>query len=113
MKKLIKNYNSFLKEAAPVPAPEQAPEAESEGPKRMFSKENKYKFQMVYDEDVQKKLDEYNFSFHTPDENVDKVEEKNFLIIDVLNLTYSIESEDNPDIRKIEPARLDYILDNL
>lgn len=108
MKKLIKNYNSFIKENAEVPEP-----IENEGPRRQFSKENKYKFQMVYDEDVQKKLDEYNFAFHTPDENVDEVEEKNFLIIDVLNLTYSIEQDDNPDIRKIEPARLDYILDNL
>lgn len=109
MKKLIKNYNSFIKENAEAPEPIEA----NEGPRRQFSKENKYKFQMVYDEGVQKKLDEYNFAFHTPDENVDKVEEKNFIIIDVLNLTYSIEQDDNPDIRKIEPSRLDYILDNL
>jgi hypothetical protein len=109
MKKLIKNYNSFLKESTQI----STSEIEDEGPKRMFSKENKYKFQMEYDEDVQKKLDEYNFTFHTSDDNVDVVEEKNYIIIDVLNLTYSIEQDDNPDIRKIQPSRLDYILDNL
>jgi len=106
MKKLIKNYNSFVNENVNDAANEL-------GPQRKFSKENKYKFQMEYSEEIENKLKDYNFTFHVPDENVDKVEDKNFLVIDILNLSYSIESDENLDIRTIFPSKLDHILDNL
>ena len=109
MAKIMKSYKVFLNEELTPPTEE----VNQPGPQRKFSKENKYKFQMEYDKDIEDKLMEYNFTFFTPDDNVEKDENKNFIIIDILNLTYSFDSDENSGIRMIDDNRLKTILDNL
>ncbi len=117
MEKSVKNYKSFVKEAVdthpvqPEPAPEEA------SPERKYSKETKYKFQLPYDKKVVEKLKDYNFIFYTPEgekEDITKpTKDTHNIIIDILNLTYSIVDNDYPDIRKIDSSRLKHLLDNL
>jgi hypothetical protein len=68
-KKLVKSYNSFITEAAKTPAENPAtpkPVAEP-GPERKYSKENKYKFQLPFDQKVVDKLIDYNFVRFVPE----------------------------------------------
>ena len=114
-KKNLKNYMSFLlKETV---KPEEAPEPVNDpGPERKYSKENKYKFQLPYEKKIVDKLNEYNFSYYVPDgeKEVGKPSPStHFIIIDILNLTYSVVGEQNPDVKTTDQSKLKNILENL
>lgn len=110
----IKKYKSFIGEAAEPevnPAPINEP-----GPERKYSKENKYKFQLGYDKKIVDKLMEYNFAYYVPDgdkEQSKPTPNSHFIVIDILNLNYSIVDKENPEIRTIDPSRLKHLLENL
>jgi len=106
MKKTVKNYKSFVNETV-----EQNPNVNQPGAERKISKENKYKFQLPFDKKVVDKLNDYNFNLYTPEG--EKESEKKFIVIDIMNLTYSVVSIESPDIRTIEASKLKYILENL
>ena len=69
MKNIIKNYTSFLNESDVQP--NQDANLNRPGPERGNAKETKYKFQMEYAKNVEDKLIEYGFSFHTDDEKLE------------------------------------------
>jgi hypothetical protein len=116
-KKLVKSYYSFIKEAAddPVEQPVNQPPVEA-GPERKYSKENKYKFQLPFDQKVIGKLNDYNFVRFVP-EGEKETEQPNakthFIILDMLNLNYSVVEGEKEDIRPIDPSRLKQLLENL
>ena len=116
-KSVLKKYKSFLIKEEVEPVKEQAPPPPAEpAPNRQYSKENKYKSQMPYDKKVVDKLNDYNFIYYVPEgEKLDSQPKKgtHFIIIDILNLTYSIVDRESPDIRAIEPSKLKHILENL
>lgn len=89
----------------PVPA-----EMNEPGPQRKFSKENKFKFQIKFDKGIVDKLTDYSF---TADDAVKDVDKKNFIVIDIQNLSYYFEEEENSDIRTIDRSKLDNIFENL
>lgn len=103
----VKNYNSFIKEDVNQPTND----VNQPGPERKFSKENKYKFQMPYDKKVVDKLNDYSFEFYAPEG--EEVGDKKFIIIDILNLNYTIIGKENPEIRSIDSSKLKHILENL
>lgn len=111
-KSSIKKYESFIKEAKETVQPTSDP-----GPGRAMSKENKYKFQMTYDKKIADKLVEYGFTFYVPDDEKDKATKPtkgtHNIIIDMLNLTYSVVDNVHPEIKRVEPKGLDDILKNL
>lgn len=116
MEKSVKNYKSFIRESADTPEPEQPVVPEEVAPERKFSKENKYKFQLPYDKKVVDKLGEYNFTFYTPEGEKPAskpTKDTHSIIIDILNLTYSVVDTDHPEIRTIDSSRLKHLLDNL
>ena len=117
MEKSVKNYRSFIKESADLPVePEQPVVPDESTPERKYSKENKYKFQLPYDKKVVDKLGEYNFTFYTPEgeKSVTKPnKDTHSIIIDILNLTYSIVESDHTEIRTIDSSRLKHLLENL
>jgi len=110
MEKSIKDYSSFVNETNKPPVnPEN--DVNSPGPERAISKENKYKFQLPYEKKVEKKLLEYSFTFYKPEgENTN---DKNFILIDIQNLTYSIVSDEVPGVREIDSSKLKFIFENL
>jgi hypothetical protein len=118
-KSSLKNYKSFLKETVnPEDAVEEPkePVATDPGPERKYSKENKYKFQIQYDKKIVDKLNDYNFIYYVPEgtKNAGKpTKDTHNIIIDILNLNYSIVDSDYPDIRQIDASRLKHLLDNL
>ena len=120
MEKSIKNYKSFLNEAnesAPEPVPEPAPEVDP-NIQRKYEKENKYKWQIPYGKKVVDQLNEHGFGFFVPDEDATDAVTKptkdtHFIIINILNLTYSIVDHEYPDIRMIDTSRLKHIFENL
>ena len=108
---LLKNYNSFINETA---EPEKTIEPDPQ--ERRYSRENKYKFQLPYDKKVVNKLLEYNFTAFVPDggkEISTPKKDTHFIIIDVLNLNFSIKDDESPDIKFIDPSRLKNIIENL
>lgn len=106
----VKSYKSFLNEADNIDQ-EQTPNINQPGPERKFSKENKYKFQLPYEKKIADKLNDYNFTFYKPEG--EKEGDQNFIIIDILNLTYSIITDENQDIRTIDASKLKHIMENL
>jgi len=107
MNKVIKNYKSFVNEAEES----NKIDVNQPGPERKISKENKYKFQLPFEKKIVDKLNDYNFTLYTPEG--EKEGDKNFIIIDILNLTYSITSIENPEIRSIDTSKLKHIMENL
>ena len=69
------------------------------------------KFQLPFEKKIVDKLNDYNFTLYTPEG--EKEGDKNFIIIDILNLTYSITSIENPEIRSIDTSKLKHIMENL
>lgn len=113
MEKSIKNYKSFLKNEA---VEEQPLPASEPGPERKYSKENKYKFQIEYEKDIVDKLMQYSFSYFVPDgekETSKPTEGTHFIIIDMLNLTYSVLDHDSPGIKNIDKPRLKHLFEGL
>jgi hypothetical protein len=113
MEKSIKNYKLFLKNeaAAQEPLPASDP-----GPGRKYSKENKYKFQIDYEKDIVDKLIEYSFSYFVPEgeKEISKPsKDTHFIIIDILNLTYSVLDHDSPEIKNIDKSKLKHLLEGL
>jgi hypothetical protein len=81
-----------------------------------YPKDNKYKFQLHYDKKVVDKLGEYNFTLYVPDGEksvIKPTKETHNIIIDILNLTYSIVETEHPEIRTIDASRLKHLLENL
>lgn len=114
MDKNISSYKDFLRIKESNDIQEETPR---DVPERRYSKENKYKFQIEYDEKIVEKLNEYNFTLYIPDEERESTSKPtkstHNIVIDILNLTYSIVKGDNPDIRFIDMSRLRNLLDNL
>ena len=108
MEKLVKNYNSFVNEAAEETVNQ---DVNQPGPERKVNKEFKYKFQLPYDKKVEQKLQDYNFTLYTPEG--EKNADKNFIVIDIQNLTYSLVADVNPEIRTIDATKLKHIFENL
>lgn len=113
-KSILKNYKSFISESIEegVPSLDDASNSPTPGPERKYSKENKYKFQIPYDKKIVDKLNEYNFIVYVPD-GEKEVKSSKFIIIDILNLNYSLIGEETPDVRHIDPSKLKNILENL
>ena len=114
--KNLKNYMSFLLKETVDPEPQKPVVVSEPGPERKYSKENKYKFQLSYEKKIVDKLNEYNFTYYVQDgeKEVGKPSPStHYIIIDILNLTYSVVDEQNPDIKSIDPSRLKNILENL
>lgn len=116
MENKIKNYKFFLKEAKEQPVSEPNQDMEVP-PERKYSKENKYKFQIQFDQKTVDKLNEYNFTFYVPEGEKESGTKPNKdthnIIIDILNLTYSVVDKEYPDIRQIDMNRLKSLLENL
>lgn len=104
MEKSIKNYKSFINESAEE-------DVNQPGPERRISKENKYKSQLPYNKKVEKKLLDYNFALYTPEG--EKEADKNYIVIDVLNLTFSIVGEPLAGVKMIDESKLKFIFENL
>jgi len=119
-KSKIKKYSSFInEEVKPIVPPEEpteAPTPSDAGPERKYSKENKYKFQLPFNQNVVDKLNDYSFVYHIPDGEKETSKPKkgtHFIVIDMMNLNYAVIEQENPDIRPIEPSRLKNLLENL
>jgi len=116
-KKLVKSYHSFINEAADAPVEQPVDQSPAEaGPERKYTKENKYKFQLPFDQKVIDKLNDYNFVRFVPEgekETGQPNAKTHFIILDMLNLNYSIIEGEKEDIRPIDPSRLKQLLENL
>jgi hypothetical protein len=113
-KSTLKKYSSFVNEQAEPPV--EQPVSSDPGPERKFSKENKYKFQLPFNKNVVDKLNQYHFTRFVPEGDKDggvPKKDTHFIIIDILNLNYSVVEGAKEEIRMIEPARLKNILENL
>lgn len=115
----INNYKDFLRIKESNDEQNEIPQNEipQDVPERRYSKENKYKFQIAYDKKIIDKLNEYNFTLYIPDEERESSakpsKSTHNIVIDILNLTYSVVEGDKPEIRDIDMPRLKNLLDNL
>lgn len=114
MEKNVKNYKSFLKESKNPP---EQPIEEQDIPQRARPNENKYKFQIDFDQKIVDKLIEYNFNLYVPEEEKDNAtkptKKTHSIIIDILNLTYSIITGEASDVKNIDASKLKHLLSNL
>jgi hypothetical protein len=117
MENTIRNYKSFLKINESDDVVAGAAPTEEGSPERKISKENKYKFQLPYDEKVVNKLNDYNFVSTIPDDQrgnvVKPTPATHFIIIDIMGPSYSIVDHQTEGIRMIDSSRLKNILENL
>ncbi len=114
-KRNIKNYKNFINESSVEDEPVQAPISEQNPPERRFTKENKYKYQLKSNKKLVDKLKEYNFNYYSmvEEDAIDEDESNNFIVIDILNLTYSIVDEKLQGVREIDPSKFKELLENL
>lgn len=109
MEKNIKNYKRFLNESEEVVMHDQPP---TPGPTRSYSVENKYKFQLPWSKKTEEKLQEYGFTLASP-ENPTKPGKGAFIIMDIMNLNYTIVGEANQAIRPIDTTKLEDLIKGL